>query len=86
MRDHAPLVLKKDEMESDTVAICRCGLSADWPMCNGTHKMTRDEEPNVVYQYSRTEKDEKPTQTEFEGDLAPADPRPWSGEKSVDAS
>lgn len=84
MRDHAPLVLKKDEMESDTVAICRCGLSADWPMCNGTHKATKNEEPNVVYQYSAPEKGDSPSRTEFEGDASAADPRPWTAEEEAE--
>lgn len=85
MRDQSPLVLKKDEMEDDTVAICRCGLSSDWPMCNGTHKVTRDEEPNTVYQYAGESKGDKPTRSEFQGDIRAADPRPWLDEESVEA-
>lgn len=44
MKDTGPLVLKKDEMEDDVVAVCRCGLSADWPYCDGSHANTRDED------------------------------------------
>ncbi len=81
MRDEGPLVLKKDEMESDTVAVCRCGLSAGWPMCDGTHAVTKGETPNTVFEYARTAKGEKPTRTEFDGDETPADPRPWTAEE-----
>lgn len=80
MRDQGPLVLKKDEMESDTVAICRCGLSAGWPQCDGTHAVTQDEDPNTVFQYARSDEDEKPSRSEFEGDVTVADPRPWTAE------
>ncbi|GIW63109.1 MAG: hypothetical protein KatS3mg090_0935 [Patescibacteria group bacterium] len=33
------------------VWICQCGLSADFPFCNGTHHKIQDEPENELYQY-----------------------------------
>lgn len=33
------------------VAICACGLSKNKPYCDGTHKITRDEEAEGLYAY-----------------------------------
>ena len=30
---------------------CGCGLSSTQPFCNGTHKITRTEEPGKLYWY-----------------------------------
>jgi CDGSH-type Zn-finger protein len=47
--------LKLDESDIDDekgdVAVCLCGLSADYPFCDGSHRATEDEEPNVRYKY-----------------------------------
>lgn len=53
MKDTGPLVIKRDEMEDDVVKACRCGLSADWPYCDGSHAKTRDEPDGVVVRYRR---------------------------------
>ena len=35
----------------ETQYICGCGLSANQPFCDGTHKLTRDEEEGVLCWY-----------------------------------
>ena len=35
----------------ETQYICGCGLSATLPLCDGTHKSTRAEEPGKLYWY-----------------------------------
>jgi CDGSH-type Zn-finger protein len=35
----------------ETKQICGCGLSNTQPFCNGTHKITRQEDPSKLYWY-----------------------------------
>lgn len=37
--------------EKGNVAICQCGLSATYPFCDGSHRATRDEDPEACYRY-----------------------------------
>jgi CDGSH-type Zn-finger protein len=77
MKDRAPLIVKKKDIEGDDVWVCRCGLSADWPWCDDTHlKAAKTEPKDKLFKYTRTSKDSDPVRTEcppIEG----ADPRPW---------
>ena len=37
--------------EKGNVAICQCGLSAEFPFCDGSHRRTAGEDPEVCYRY-----------------------------------
>ncbi len=39
-----------DEKHSD-IAVCRCGLSDEFPLCDGSHRQTEAEEEGVRYKY-----------------------------------
>jgi CDGSH iron-sulfur domain-containing protein 3 len=47
-KECSPLEIKPQEK---SVWICMCGLSANQPFCDGTHKKARDEEEGKTYEY-----------------------------------
>lgn len=51
LKDSTPLLVKPEDTVNGVVAVCRCGLSANWPYCNGTHKATIGEDPKKLYHY-----------------------------------
>ncbi|HJS34851.1 MAG TPA: CDGSH iron-sulfur domain-containing protein [Pseudoxanthomonas sp.] len=39
------------DIGGETQYICGCGMSANQPFCDGTHKLTRDEQEGVLCWY-----------------------------------
>ncbi|QLG27535.1 CDGSH iron-sulfur domain-containing protein [Halorarum halophilum] len=54
--------VRLDESDIDPeygdVAVCMCGLSAERPFCDGSHRATEDEEDGVRYKYEDGERRE----------------------------
>jgi CDGSH-type Zn-finger protein len=55
-----PKIVGEDEIEEKgNIAICMCGLSANYPFCDGSHNATADEDEDVRYKYEGDD-DENP--------------------------
>ncbi len=52
----------------ETLSICGCGLSGTFPICDGTHKITKTEEPGKLAWYDAARK-RQPASGEFPGIL-----------------
>ncbi|HEX9708570.1 MAG TPA: CDGSH iron-sulfur domain-containing protein [Candidatus Thermoplasmatota archaeon] len=76
MKDRAPLVLKKADISGDDLWVCRCGLSANWPLCDDSHHNTKGEQGGKLYEYGRKAKEDAPARAEVAA-RPTADPRPW---------
>lgn len=47
-----PERLDEDDLGDDgAVYVCRCGLSDNQPLCDGSHNDTHDEDPDALYKY-----------------------------------
>lgn len=50
---HGPKILTEADIDEEKgdIAVCLCGLSADYPFCDGSHNSTLDEDPDTLYKY-----------------------------------
>lgn len=48
-----PHKIDKDDFdpEKENIAICQCGLSAEYPFCDGSHRRIDSEVDEVLYDY-----------------------------------
>ncbi|MFC7137421.1 CDGSH iron-sulfur domain-containing protein [Halobaculum litoreum] len=53
LTDTGPVRFDEDDLHDEygDIAVCRCGLSDEFPLCDGSHRATEDEEPGVCYKY-----------------------------------
>lgn len=51
--EDGPYIVDEEEFEEQggTIAICQCGLSDNYPFCDGSHQSCADESEGVVYEY-----------------------------------
>ena len=56
---HGPKVVGEDELaeQGGNIAICMCGLSANYPFCDGSHNVTTDEAEGKRYKYEADDDD-----------------------------
>ncbi|WP_049972192.1 CDGSH iron-sulfur domain-containing protein [Haladaptatus cibarius] len=58
--ERSPRIIDEDDIDEEKgdIAICLCGLSAEYPFCDGSHRATYDEESDTVYRYGNGERRE----------------------------
>ena len=46
-----PIAVPKDSVPGANIHVCRCGLSRAPPLCDGTHRIARNETPGHLVRY-----------------------------------
>ncbi len=70
--DTGPLKLTEADLDAEkgNIAVCQCGLSDDYPFCDGTHRQTHDEADELLYQYDADD----PTTRKLVTDILTSEP------------
>lgn len=56
--ERGPTVFDRSDLGDDgQLYVCRCGLSSNGALCDGSHNATTDEEDEAVYKYENDDSD-----------------------------
>ena len=49
----SPIAVAKDSVPGSHIHVCRCGLTRNAPLCDGSHRVARNETAGSLVRYSR---------------------------------
>jgi CDGSH-type Zn-finger protein len=57
--ESGPLRIDESDLDDEKgdIAICLCGLSGNYPFCDGAHRATEDEKEETTYKYANDDPD-----------------------------